>query len=67
MKRISYSQLTIGLDQLFFGGKLENMEQAVERADTIEAYLEANGWDWDSVLEEMSREETPQLQSKFCN
>jgi type I site-specific restriction endonuclease len=66
MKRIPYSQLVIGLDQLFFGGKIENMEQAEERADTIDAYLEANGWDWDSVLEEMSRE-TPQLQSKLRN
>jgi hypothetical protein len=65
-KRIPYSQLTIGLDQLFFGGKLESQEQAEERADTIEAYLEANGWSWDDVLKEMSKEVT-ELQSKFYN
>jgi hypothetical protein len=64
--RIPYAQMTIGLDQLFFGGKIENQQQAEFRADTIEAYLEACGWDWDAVLEEMSRE-TPQLQSKLHN
>lgn len=60
MKRISWSQLTLELDRLFFGGHIGNMEQAVERADTIDAYLEACGWDWDSVLEEMLREERDQ-------
>lgn len=56
MKKIPYQQLVIGLDKLFFGGKIENRGQAEERADTIEAYLEGCGWDWDSVLEEMCHE-----------
>lgn len=66
MVRVPYSQLVIGLDQLFMGGKIENMDQAVERADTIEAYLEACGWNWDTVLEEMSRE-TQQVQTGTDN
>lgn len=66
-KKITYEQLVIGLDKLFFGRKLENQEQAEEQADTIDAYLEACGWTWDLVLEEMCREQTPQLQSKLHN
>lgn len=66
-KKIPYEQLVIGLDKLFFGRKLENQDQAEEQADTIDAYLEACGWNWDLVLEEICREETPRLQSKFHN
>lgn len=66
-KRIPYSQMTIGLDQLLFGGKLENQQQAQERADTIEAYLEACGWTWDDILDEMVNEETTPFQGKFRN
>lgn len=49
-KKIPYEQLVIGLDKLFFGGKIENLEQAEERADTIEAYMEACGWTWDELI-----------------
>lgn len=66
-KRIPYSQLVIGLDQLFFGGKIENQDQAQDRAETIEAYLEACGWNWDMVLEEMCREETHPIQTSPHN
>jgi len=66
-KRIPYQQLVLELDKLFFGGSITNRDQAEERADTIEEYLEACGWDWDSVLEEMCREETSQLQTKLDN
>jgi len=59
MKRISWSQLTLELDRLFFGGHIANQEQAEERADTIEAFLEACGWNWDLVLEEMAKEGQP--------
>jgi hypothetical protein len=48
--RIPYSQLVIELDKLMFGGKIENEQQALERADTIEVYLEATGWTWDDIL-----------------
>lgn len=67
MKRIPYQQMVIGLDKLFFGGTITNGDQAEERADTIEAYLEGCGWDWDSVLEEMCREETHPIQPKTDN
>jgi len=67
MKRIPWSQFVIGLDRLFFGGKITTMEQAETRADTIDAYLEACGWDWDSVLDEMCREETSPLPPKLDN
>jgi hypothetical protein len=67
MKRIPYSQLVIGLDKLFFGDHIDTQEQAEQRADTIDAYLEACGWNWDSILEEMCREETGPLQTKPDN
>jgi hypothetical protein len=67
MKRIPYSQLVIELDKLFFGGQITNMEQAQERHETIEAYLEGCGWDWDSIIDEMCREETTPLQTKLDN
>lgn len=56
MKKISYEQMIMGLDQLFMGGKISNQEEAERRADTIDAYLEGCGWDWDSILEAMSSE-----------
>jgi hypothetical protein len=67
MKRIPWSQLTLELDRLFFGGHIANMTEAEQRADTIEAYLEACGWTWDLVLEEMSREETSDIQTEPSN
>lgn len=67
MKRISWSQLTLELDRLFFGGHIDNMQQAEERAETIEAYLEACGWTWDLVLEEMCREETINVPTEPSN
>lgn len=67
MKRISYQELVIGLDKLFFGGQISNQTEAEERAETIEAYLEACGWSWDSILEEMCREETDPFQAEPCN
>lgn len=56
MKRIPYAQMILGLDQLFMGGQIKNQEEAEKRADTIDAYLEACGWTWDSLLEHMSNE-----------
>lgn len=58
MKRLSYEQMIIGLDQLFFEGKLSSQIEAEERVDTIEAYIEACGWNWDSILEHTSHEES---------
>lgn len=47
----------MGLDQLFMGGKISNQEEAEQRADTIDAYLEGCGYTWDDVLEGMTNEE----------
>lgn len=63
-KRIPYDQLVIGLDKLFFGRKLENMEQAEEQDEIIQAYMEACGWTWDDLL---NYEETPELQTEPSN
>lgn len=62
MKKIPYSQLVIELDKLFFGNTL-----AQDRAETIDALLEACGWNWDMVLEEMAREETDTIQCQVRN
>jgi hypothetical protein len=65
--KLPYNKLIIGLDQLFFSGKLENMEQAQARADLIDTYLAANGWDWDSVLAEMFNEKDIKVPPGACN
>jgi len=67
MKRIPFCQLIIELDRLFFGGQITNMEQAEERYETIEAFLEGCGWDWDSIIDEMCHEEAPHIQTKLDN
>lgn len=67
MKRISWSELTLHLDRLFFGGHIANQEQAEQRAETIDALLEGCGWTWDQVLEELCREQDQDLQTKFSN
>lgn len=51
--RLSYSQLVLGLDRLYFGGDYEAEPQAL----TVEAYLESNGWNWDDLLKEMAKEQ----------
>lgn len=48
--RLPYHQLVLGLDKLFFGDTLNNMQQAEERIDTIDAYMESCGWTWDELI-----------------
>ena len=67
MKRVPYSQMSMGLEKLFFEGDLSTDELAMERADTIDAYIEACGWNWNQVLEEMGREENSEIPSQVCN
>jgi hypothetical protein len=55
----------IELDKLFFS-RIDSDQQAEERVDTIEAFLEACGWTWDEVLEEMANE-AGKLQTKPSN
>lgn len=65
MKRISYNQMVIGLDKLFF--TLPDSTQ--DQSETIEAYLEACGWDWNSVLNYMAQEneQAPSLPARISN
>jgi hypothetical protein len=48
--RLPYSQMVLGLDKLFFGDRLDNIEDAENRIETIDAYMEACGWSWDDML-----------------
>ena len=50
MNRLPYSQLVLELDKLFFGGSIENLQQAEARLQTIDSFLEATGWNWDTYL-----------------
>jgi len=43
--------MSIGLDNLIFGGSINNNDQAEERLETIEAYLQGCGYTWDDVIE----------------
>lgn len=54
--KVPYDQMVIELDKLLLGGTIQNMDQAQDRADTIEAYLEACGWSWETVVEHMANE-----------
>jgi len=56
MHLITYDQMVIELDKLFFSGKINSYEQAEERAETIEGYLEAVGWTWDDIIKRMAEE-----------
>lgn len=58
MKKIPYAQVTIELDKLIFTN-IYSHDEAEDRIDLIDAYLEATGWTWDEILEEMFRVETP--------
>jgi hypothetical protein len=59
--------MVIELDKLMFGGKIENEQQAEDRAATIDAYLEATGWSWDMILGEISLEEIKPISTVSCN
>ena len=51
----SYQTISLGLDQVFFRPLIED-ETAQDRRDAIETFLSANGWTWDQVLEQMTKE-----------
>ena len=65
--KLPYEQMVIGLDRLFFQGDLGSLQQANDRMETIDAYLEACGWTWDMVLEQLANEKTPPLPSPVGN
>jgi hypothetical protein len=50
-----WETISSGLDQLFFTPFLAE-ESAFDRAQAIETFLSANGWDWDEVLKRIGEE-----------
>lgn len=52
-----YSEVIETLDRFFFLPFGPN-EDAASRAIAIEAYLEASGWTWNEVIEEMTKSKT---------
>ena len=56
--------MIIGLDNLFFSRPLQSTEQAIERVDTIEAYLESCGFCWNDILDHILAEELPYEQAQ---
>jgi hypothetical protein len=62
--RIPYNLMVLELDKLMFGGKIENEQQAEDRAETIEAYLEATGYTWDDII---NYEEAKSIPARTCN
>lgn len=56
--RLPYNQMVVGLDKLFFTAPPQETDaQVQERAETIEAYLEACGWSLDDLVEHLVHEE----------
>lgn len=53
--KASWETISIGLDQLWFT-PFGDYEIPQDRADTINTFLNANGWNWDDVLNEISKE-----------
>lgn len=50
-----WETITSGMDQLFFTPFLKE-ETAYDRAQAIDAFLLANGWTWDEVLDSIAKE-----------
>lgn len=53
--KAKWETISIGLDQLWFS-PLGDCETIQDRADAIETFLKANGWNWDEVLDYISKE-----------
>ena len=64
MKKISFEQMIIGLDDLFFGKTLQSVQEATDRADLIEAYLEVTGYSWNDIIDHLLAEELPYDQAQ---
>lgn len=53
--KASWETVSSGLDQLWFT-PFSDCESPQDRADAIDTFLKANGWTWDEVLNEISKE-----------
>jgi hypothetical protein len=56
--KLSYQQMVVGLDKLFFCANLnESQSETIERANTIEAYIESCGYTWKDITDYMANED----------
>jgi len=53
--KASWATISSGLDQLWFT-PFGDYETPQDRADATETFLKANGWTWDEVLKEISKD-----------
>ena len=53
--KASWETISTGLDQLWFTPFTKH-EEAQDRADAIDTFLQANGWNWDEVIEHIAKE-----------
>lgn len=53
--KASWETISSGLDQLWFTPLIEN-ETPDDRAQTVDTFLNANGWNWDDVINHLAKE-----------
>lgn len=53
--KIDYNALMSGLDQLYLLPFLEH-ETPNDRAQAIDNYLRMSGWDWNNIIERLTKE-----------
>lgn len=53
--KATWETISSGLDQLWFTPFVED-ETPQDRADATENFLKSNGWTWDEVLNEISKD-----------
>lgn len=67
MKRIAWDEMILGLDRLLLGAGIDSYQTAEQHAAVIDAYLEASGWSWDMILQEMLNEQAPKISAETYN
>ena len=55
MRKLSYAELNVGLDQLYMQELIPG-EQIHDRMETVENYIRSNGWTYDEIISEMINE-----------
>lgn len=53
--KAKWETISTGLDQLWFT-PFTDCETPQDRGDAIETFLKSNGWTWDEVLAEISKD-----------
>jgi len=67
MIRIAFDDMMRGLDRLLLGARIDSYQTAEQHAQVIDAYLEASGWSWDMILQEMLNEQAPKISAETYN